>query len=165
MKVVFSISNLLSIGSAVFAGASIVLILTLVCVDVLLRVYGFALEGTVVIVTNYLMVMVAYLPLAEVERVDKMITVDVLTTLLTPWGRRVVRLVAAIVSVCVYLALAQSTWSQAMAKLNVGAYRILTDHTLLVWPAYFVVPVSCALAAVVVVLRIWDPHQPGRQLT
>jgi TRAP-type C4-dicarboxylate transport system permease small subunit len=145
----------LSITMAVFAGLGVILTLIIICLDVFLRMRGGQFEGTTILVTNYLMVMVAYLPLAQIERTDKMITVDVVSHVLSERSQRVVEFVAAGISLAIYLSLAHATWNQALTKQSFGAYRSLSiTSTLMIWPAYWILPISFVLAATVILMRL-----------
>jgi TRAP-type C4-dicarboxylate transport system permease small subunit len=153
MEVIARLTSGASRALAVFAGLGALFTMALICVDVTLRFFDSSLPGTTPFVANYLMIMVAFLPLARVERDDMMITVDVVSTMLSPFGSRMMIIAAGVISIAIYLALTNATWQEAMNRYDAGAYEVASNITITIWPAYFIIPVSFTLAAIVVMLR------------
>lgn len=128
-----------------------------ICADVIARtLFDISVPATLELVTRYYMLMLVLLPLAWVERNRCMIVVEVFSG---AFGDAVIRLIDAIVALAcsiVYIILAISTWQQAVGKYDVGAYIVALDTQIILWPGYFVLPISFALAGVVCLIRI--PH-------
>jgi len=127
--------------------------MVLVAADVTLRAFGGGVPGTLYIVGYYLMIMVAFLPLARVEISDGAISVDAFFVGMGRRWQRIVSLFVAILSAIVYGAVGYASWFEAAQKFTSGAYIITLDYVLPIWPAYFFIPISFGLAALVAVLR------------
>jgi TRAP-type C4-dicarboxylate transport system permease small subunit len=156
MPLVVRVLSAASFALALIAGAGTFVIMVIVAADVTLRFLGGGVPGTLEIVTYYLMLMVAFLPLARVERLDAAITVDLAYTLLRPIAQRGVTLFIAALSTCVYGTIAYLTWLDAVRHAGTRAYATTVFYDLPVWPAYFILPAAFALAATVTFLRIFE---------
>jgi TRAP-type C4-dicarboxylate transport system permease small subunit len=143
-------------GLAIVAGAATVLTMAIVTVDVTLRFFGSGVPGTLEIVTYYLMLMVAFLPLAYVERQDGAISVDALYLWAPPKVKRVMDIFAGLFSFLVYSAVAYLSLQFALHKFSSGSYVMTAYYALPIWPAYFIVPLGFALAAMVVLHRTFS---------
>jgi len=146
---------------AVISGLAVFATMLIVCVDVLLRFNHSGLPGTTEIVSYYLMLSVGFLPLALVERVDGMITVDAVYAMLGTAFQRAIRIFAMLFSVAVYAALVWATFNEAMKNFRSGAYYDTSAYLLVLWPAYFIVPFSIALALLVAIHRTVDLMRGG----
>ena len=83
------LADKLSQGLAFLGAVGVLAMMVHVCADVLSRTLtGASLPATVEIVSYYYMVLVAFLPLAWVERRNAMISVEFIVFLLTPRWRR-----------------------------------------------------------------------------
>jgi len=139
-----------SSGLAIVAGVATVLTMTIVTVDVTLRFFGSGVPGTLEIVTWYLMVIVAFLPLAYVERQDGAISVDALYVLAPPRAKRAIDIFVGLFSFLVYATVAYLSLQLALHRFSSGSYVMTAYYALPVWPAYFIVPVGFGAAAIVV---------------
>jgi TRAP-type C4-dicarboxylate transport system permease small subunit len=142
-----------SYGLAFVAGVGTFATMVLVAADVSLRAFGGGVPGTLYIVGYYLMIMVAFLPLARVEGSDGMISVDAFYAVFGRRWQRIIGLLIAILASVVYGAVAYASWFEAIQKFDAGAYILTLDYILPIWPAYFFVPISFGLAALVAFLR------------
>ncbi|MEC9344075.1 MAG: TRAP transporter small permease [Pseudomonadota bacterium] len=153
MRTIASLVPALSRGLAVLAGLATFLVMLLITTDVTMRFLGSGVPGTLEIVTWYLMLVVAFLSIARVEQRDGMITVDALYDSFGVAGRRWVMAFATLVSAMVYGGLAFASLQEAIKQYEVGAYAITLTFVLLIWPAYFIVPVAFAAATLIAALR------------
>lgn len=138
------------------AGVGTFAMMVLVGADVLFRAFGGGVPATLEIVAHYLMVIVVFLPLARIERMDATITVDALFTMLGPRAQRTLIVFVAIFSTVIYGALAWLAWVDAVHQYAVGAYVFAAKLQLPTWPGYFLLPVALALAAIVTLIRIFE---------
>jgi TRAP-type C4-dicarboxylate transport system permease small subunit len=151
------ISRLLSSASyllVALGGAGAFVTMMVVSVDVTLRMFGAGIPGTLEIVTYYLMSMVAFLPLARVERLEATISVDMLFTSV---GRRVqvlLLVLVAAISTVIYGIIAYFTWIDALKHQEIGSYILTDRYPLPIWPAYYLVPAAFGLAALITLLRL-----------
>lgn len=144
----------LSRALAFIAGLGTLVTMIVICADVTLRFFGNAVPGTAPLVANYLMVMVAFLPLAWVEQKGIMIQVDVLTPLLSRLAAALLDIMVLAVSIAVYLFLFHATLAEALDRYRVGAYEVTLGTTVLIWPAYFIVPIALGMAALVTATKL-----------
>jgi TRAP-type C4-dicarboxylate transport system permease small subunit len=146
-------------GLAIVAGAATVLTMAIVTVDVTLRFFGSGVPGTLEIVTWYLMVIVAFLPLAYVERQEGAISVDALYVLAPPSAKRALDIFVGLFSFLVYSAISYLSLLEAFRKFSSGSYVITAYYSLPVWPAYFIVPLGFGAAAMVVLHKTFAHRQ------
>jgi TRAP-type C4-dicarboxylate transport system permease small subunit len=141
---------------AVVGGIGTFATMMIVIVDVAMRAFGSNVPGALEVVTYYLMLMVAFLPLARIERSDGMITVDILYTTLARTSKRWVALFVALGSTVLYFTVAYATLEDALHHFEKGAFVYTLKFTMPVWPAYFIIPVAFALAGIVTLLRVFE---------
>lgn len=106
------------------------------------------------IVSRYYMVLIAFLPLAWVERRRAMISVEVLEALMSPGFRKVSDAVVALLATAIYGAIAWVTWADALKNWRIGSFVDVLGHQVPVWPTYFLPPAGFLLAATVTLLRV-----------
>lgn len=138
---------------AILAGAATLVTMLLICIDIVMRLFHSSFPGTSTIVANYLMIVVAYLPLAWIERNDGMITVDLFSPVPGSPQACISTLLVGVISLPIYIALTHATWLKAVDRLGVFEFETIPNGILYIWPSYFAIPVSLALAALVVLLR------------
>lgn len=144
------VSNALS----VIGGVAVLTMLAHIVADVAMRnIMNIALPATVEVVSRYYMVAAAFLPLAWVERTGGMITVDFLTGVLGRRGVKISDVGVGLTSIVVYAFLTYSTWLVAIAQFNRSSFIVSMSVAIPVWPTYFILPVSFALATIICVLR------------
>lgn len=145
-----------SLVLAAIAGVATVTMMLIICADVALRAIGSNVPGTLEIVSYYLMVMVAFLPIAQIERHDQMISVDSLYSALPRRARLVMSALVAVGLMLTYAGITYVTWLDAMANFNQRSFIYVLTSIMPIWPVYFIVPIAFALAALVMVVRIVD---------
>lgn len=142
---------------------AVALTMLAIVVEVFLRAIDVQLPSYEAVV-NYLMPMIAFLPLMRVEHSGQMISVEILNSLAGAPVQSVALRFADFVSTITYAALAFTTFKDALHKLAVHSYVVTMDITLWTWPAYFVLPVAFAAAALVTLHRLFRPVAPGDDL-
>ena len=140
---------------ALLGSVGVVVMLVHICAYVIGRhVAASPVPATVEIVSNYYMVLIAFLPLAWAERRGDMISVEVFGHLFRGPLRRLDAAFVAAVTALAYSILAYTTWLVAMREFAVKSYVISLSMTIPVWPSYFILPLSFGLAMVVCLLRV-----------
>lgn len=107
------------------------------------------IPGTNQIVSHYYMVLIAFLPLAWVERSRAMISVELLDGLLPASVRRFSDALTALFACLIYAVIAWVTWADFVKNFNVGSFVDVLGIRLPIWPSYALPPVGFALAALV----------------
>jgi TRAP-type C4-dicarboxylate transport system permease small subunit len=135
-----------------------------ICLDVALRdFFRISLDTTPDVVARYYMVVVAFLPLAWLERRNGMVSVELLEWALGPRSRQVSDVLVALFSALVYGVLAWTTARSALRHFEVGTYVEFTDYRMPVWHSYFLPPLGFVLAASVCLLKaVESTVDPGR---
>ena len=157
MPRIVSLADRLSQMLAFVGAIGVVAMMIHVCVDIIARlITGASLPATVEIVSYYYMVLVAFLPLAWVERNNGMISVELIDLMLTPTLMRISDAVVAALGAVIYAVLAYATWITAIDNFETGTFVIALQHKIITWPGYFLPPVGFALAAIIMVVRFID---------
>lgn len=146
-------------------GALGVIVMTLhITGDVLARLlFGSPLAGTNEIVSRYYMIAVAFLPLAWVEHRKGMISVEMFDEVLPRKVLAISNLIVALFSISALLLIAWASLHEALDAYRKDAFVMAIGTRIPVWPTYFLIPLGCLLAAVLVVLRMTAPtmRAPG----
>jgi TRAP-type C4-dicarboxylate transport system permease small subunit len=149
---------------ALIASVGTVAMMLHICIDVALRdFFRISLDTTPEIVARYYMVVVAFLPLAWLERRNGMISVELLEWALGPRARQVSDIFVALFSTLVYGVLAWTTARSALRHFEVGTFVEFTDYKMPVWHSHFLPPLGFFLAALVCLLKAVEfAVRPGR---
>ncbi|HWW48385.1 MAG TPA: TRAP transporter small permease [Xanthobacteraceae bacterium] len=127
--------------------------------DVLFRaVVGQSLTGTVEIVSHYYMVGVSFLPIAYAEIHNRHIEATVFTDLMPRPVQNGLRWIALILSLIVYGLLTYATAIEATKQTAIRAFVESGTMRIVVWPSYWILPVSFGLMCIVLVLRLVRPR-------
>lgn len=157
--------NRMSSIFSLIGGLGIFLMLLHVTADVILRqLFGFPPPATVLVVSHYYMVMIAFFPLGWSELRGDMISVEVLSGLFKGKILKVKTILIDLLIAAVYGFLAIHTWAIAMSELKVGSYQVSLGVVIPIWPSYFILPIAFAVACLVVLLRIYFYLLPNDEL-
>jgi TRAP-type C4-dicarboxylate transport system permease small subunit len=141
-------------GVALIGALGVLALLVHVAADVATRnLFGRPIPATNEIVSRYYMVLIAFLPLAWVERERTMISVEVLDAVMSPAVRRVSDVATALLATVIYVAIAWVTWGDALANWRTGSFVEVLGREIPVWPTYFLPPAGFLLAGGVTLLR------------
>jgi TRAP-type C4-dicarboxylate transport system permease small subunit len=141
-------------GVALIGALGVLALLVHVAADVATRnLFGRPIPATNEIVSRYYMVLIAFLPLAWVERERAMISVEVLDAVMSPAVRRVSDVATALLATVIYAAIAWVTWGDAVANWRTGSFVDVLGREIPVWPTYFLPPAGFLLAGAVTLLR------------
>ncbi len=125
-----------------------------ITVDVVCRLFGIALPGTVAFVANYYMLFVTFLPLVVVERERKHIEVEVVAQNFSPRVQALLRLFAWILAASVLGFLGWEASHEAMRAYRARMFIVEQSIRFDTWIPYFVLPAGYILAAAVAVSRV-----------
>ncbi|WP_343079982.1 TRAP transporter small permease [Ostreiculturibacter nitratireducens] len=141
-------------GLALIGALGVVAMLLHVGADVVARnLFDRPIPATNEIVSRYYMVLIAFLPLAWVERGNAMVSVELLDMAMPPGLRRVSDLLVALIASVIYAAIAWVTLQSALSEWRVGSFVDVLGREVPVWPTYFLPPAGFCLAALVTLLR------------
>ncbi|MBL1420357.1 MAG: TRAP transporter small permease [Alphaproteobacteria bacterium] len=147
---------------SLIGGLGIFLMLLHVTADVVLRqVFGFPPPATVLVVSHYYMVMIAFFPLGWSELRGDMISVEVLSGLFKGKILKIKTILIDLLIAAVYGFLAIHTWIIAMSEFKVGSYQVSLGVVIPIWPSYFILPIAFGVACFVVLLRIYFYISPN----
>ncbi|KEQ07812.1 MULTISPECIES: TRAP transporter small permease [Pseudorhizobium] len=168
MSYISGLADKLSRMLAFVAAIGVLAMMIHVCADILSRVLtGASLPATVEMVSYYYMLLVAFLPLAWVERRGGMISVELLDFMLSPRMRRVSDLLIAALGVVIYAVMAYASWLTAVRNYETGTFVVALQTKIITWPGYFLPPAGFALAAIIVTVRllqiITGNEEPARE--
>ena len=125
-----------------------------ICLDIVLRnLFRISLDTTSDLVARYYMVVVAFLPLAWLERQNGMVSVELLEPALSPRMRQIFNIFVALFSSLVYGVLAWTTGRSALQHFLLGTYVEFADYKMPVWHSYLLPPLGFILAAAVCLLK------------
>ena len=117
-------------------------------------VFSRPLPGTIPIVSQYYMVVAAFLPLALVERQTGHISVEILYTALPAGLRAILTIFATALGAVVFAAMSWASWGEAVKKYAIGSFSYEQGVKVAVWPSYFILPAGTALLTLVLVWRL-----------
>ena len=139
---------------ALIAALCIVAMMVHICLDVVLRnFFRISMDTAPEVVARYYMVIIAFLPLAWLERRDGMISVELLEWILGPRTRQISDIFVALLSTLAYSILAWTTLKSALGHYNVGTYVEFVNFKMQVWHSHFLPPLGFTLAALICVVK------------
>lgn len=140
---------------ALLGSVGIIAMLVHICAYVIGRhVAASPIPATVEIVSNYYMVLIAFLPLAWAERNGDMISVEVFGQFLKGPLKRANAIFVAVVTAGAYAVLTFATWLVAMREFGAKSFVMSLSVPIPVWPSYFILPVSFGLATIICLLKV-----------
>lgn len=138
----------------ILAGLSVALMMVHITADVISRyVFSYPLPGTISIVSNFYMVLVAFLPLAFVEQKGAHISVEVLTERFPPALQKHLAAWLLPLSMLIFSVLTVRTWREAQTKMDIQAAVVQGAEKILIWPSYFFLPVGFGLMVLVLAYK------------
>ncbi|MBB3995170.1 TRAP-type C4-dicarboxylate transport system permease small subunit [Sulfitobacter undariae] len=156
MKAIGKAISWLISGLTSVAGILVVLLVCHVTIDVTMRfVFGHPLNATILYVSAFYMVGIAFLPLAAVEEKDGHIAVELLVERFPNKVQSLIAIFGTIITIVVAAAVAMRTGQEALAKYATGSYSIEAGGKVLTWPTYFVLPLGFGLMALVALWKLY----------
>lgn len=118
------------------------------------RLFNAPLAITSAIVTNYYMIAVAFLPIMVAEYRGGHIGVSLVTDALPEAARRWIDVLVNAAMVVVYALLTLQAWQEAADKYEAGAFVVEQTTRILIWPGYFIIPLSLGAMALFLLLKL-----------
>ncbi|MZR31468.1 TRAP transporter small permease subunit [Sneathiella litorea] len=135
-------------------GMAIVLMLLQITIDVFCKYFfNMPLLWTMDVVANYMMVAIVFLPLAQVERQNSHIRVELFAQMLGDNGRRAIAIFSGIVAAIYFGAITWQTWADAIDKYEIGEY-VMGEAQVTVWPGRFFLPFGCGLLVLLLLYKL-----------
>lgn len=116
-------------------------------------VFSSPVPATITLVSNYYMVVVAFLPLALAERRDSHISVEVLTEQFSPRLQHHIRGWSFLLSGVVFSLLGYRAMTDALKKLDLGSFIMEQGVKVLIWPGHFLLPIGAGLMVLMLAVR------------
>lgn len=155
MKPIGKVISWINAGASGIAGILVLLMVAHVSADVVMRyVIGQPLNATILYVSAFYMVAIAFLPLGLVEQKGSHIAVELLVERFPDKIQTVLLFLAMLLSVVVTAAVTVRTGQEALAKYVTGAYSIEAGGKILIWPTYFYLPVGFGMMTFVTVWKL-----------
>lgn len=141
---------------SLIGGLGIFLMLLHVTGDVIVRqVFKSPPPATVLVVSHYYMVMIAFFPLGWAEWRGDMISVEVFSRLFTGVILKIKTTLINSLIMVIYGFLAITTWNIAAAEFKVQSYQVSLGVVIPIWPSYYILPIAFGAATVVAAIRLY----------
>jgi len=136
--------------TTIVGGLAIALMMIHITLDIVCRfIFNTPIPGTITIVSNYYMVIAAFVPLAFAEQKDAHISVEVFTERLPGFIQRHLAGWCLLLSTVVFGLLTVRNWQEAIVKMNIGASIVQGDTSIVIWYTYFFLPIGFGLMTIV----------------
>ncbi len=146
--------NAIIIVMTAFGGAAIMMMMMHISADVTGRYFfNKPLPATIAIVSNYYMVIAAFIPLALCQKRDAHISVEVMMQLFPQGVQRHAYKVAWLYSAAVFMLLTYTSWIQAETRRAAGSYIMELGFKVPIWPGYYLLPIGFGLVAMVLLYQ------------
>ena len=170
MKAVGKTISWMTEGASGIAGILIVLMVIHVFLDVLMRfIFQTPIDATILYVSVFYMIGVAFFPLGSLEAKDNHISVELLVEKLPGRLQKILSVFALLVTSVVAATVAVRTGQEALLKYSIGAYSIEASGRIITWPSYFYLPIGFSLMALVsawkMIATVMDRENGLRVLT
>lgn len=141
-------------ASTVVGAVALVIMMVQIVADVLLKnLFGYPIPTTSVLVANYYMVAIAYLPIALCEKLDRHISVEVVFQYFSKRFSHWLLCFIWLASTIVASGITWKLWSEAVRKYEVSAFVVEQSYSVPVWPGTFTLPFGFGLFALVASYR------------
>jgi TRAP-type C4-dicarboxylate transport system permease small subunit len=155
-----------TIDATTLVGALAVMLMMLhITVDVVSKyLTGMPMPGTITVVSNYYMIVVAFLPLAYTERNNGHISVEVLVEHFRPAPKHLLNILTLVFTAIVFGMLTWQSVIEAGRSYRSGTFMIEQDAKLLIWPARYLLPLGCGLMTLTLAVKAVIALTRGRRL-
>jgi len=155
MKSIGKIISWLNSAASGIAGILVLCMVAHVSADVTMRyVFEKPMNSTILYVSAFYMVAIAFLPLGLVEQKDNHIAVELLVENFPARLQTGLLLFATIITAVVTAGVAVRTGQEALAKYATGAYSIESGGKVITWPTYFFLPVGFGMMSLVATWKV-----------
>jgi TRAP-type C4-dicarboxylate transport system permease small subunit len=143
---IYKVFGYIKLMGAVISGMAIFAMMSLIVADVVSRNFlGGSIAGSFEIVQNYFMPLAVFPALAYVYGSGVLPKMDFAMLKLTQAVQDVVVYLLLLVELVLFALLAYYTWEFAVSGMDRGTEFVAGGELYLLWPLFFVVPVSFAL--------------------
>lgn len=150
MKTIALVISWLVSGTSTIAGIIVLLLVGHVTFDVAMRfVFGTPLNATILYVSAFYMVAIAFLPLALTEQRDGHIAVELLVENFPNKIQTFLAGLAFLLTTIVAATVAIRTGDEALTKYIGGSFSIEAGGKIITWPTYLALPLGFGLMSVV----------------
>ncbi|PTB92348.1 TRAP transporter small permease, partial [Marinobacter sp. B9-2] len=137
MKLIASVISAVITLTASLAGIIVLMLVAHVTIDVVMRfAFDTPLNSTILYVSAFYMVAIAFLPLAAVEQNDSHIAVELLVERFPTKVQSFLAGLALLLTCIVTATVAIRTGDEALAKFIGGSYSIEAGGKVTTWPTY-----------------------------
>jgi len=152
-------------ATTLLGALAVALMMLHITADVLSKyLTGTPMPGTITVVSNYYMIVVAFLPLAFTERQNGHISVEVLVEHFRPAPKYWLNIFALLFTGAVFAMLTWQSVIEAGRSYRSGAFMIEQDMKLLIWPARYLLPIGCGLMTLTLAAKVVIALVRGRRL-
>lgn len=143
------------IGATTFVGMiAVALMMAHITADVIGKfLFNAPIPATIALVSNYYMVLLAFMPLAYAESRRAHISVEVLTELFPRRAQHHLYSWTHLLSALVFALLTYRTWQEALTNHAMGTFAMEQSTKMITWPSYYILPIGCGLMTLVVLYR------------
>ena len=154
MKHIGKMISWFNAGASGVAGVLVLFLVAHVSLDVVMRfLFEQPLNATILYVSAFYMVAIAFLPLGLVEEKNSHIAVELLVERFPGRVQKLLLICATLITAVVTAAVAVRTGQEALGKYAAGAFSIEAGGKVITWPTYFVLPVGFGLMSLVSALK------------
>jgi TRAP-type C4-dicarboxylate transport system permease small subunit len=145
-----------SIDLTMIIGAiAVALMMAHITADVISKyLFRSPLPGTITAVSNYYMIIVAFLPLAFTERRNGHISVEVVSELMPMAAQRALNIFGLAFSAAIFTMLAWQGWIEAGRDHRIATFAIEQNTRIAIWPARYLLPIGCTLMVITLLVKI-----------
>ena len=116
-------------------------------------IFNSPIPATITLVSNYYMVVLAFVPIAFAETRNGHITVEVLTEFF-PWqAQRHLYSWTYLFSALIFGLLTYRSWLEARTTHETGTFIMEQGTKMITWPSYYLLPIGMGLMTLVVIYR------------
>jgi TRAP-type C4-dicarboxylate transport system permease small subunit len=155
MKPVGRVISWINSAASGLAGILVLCMVAHVSADVTMRyVFEQPMDSTILYVSAFYMVAIAFLPLGLVEQKDSHIAVELLVEKFPHKFQTILLFIATVITAVVTAGVALRTGQEAYAKYLTGAFSIESGGKVIIWPTYLSLPVGFGLMSIVATWKV-----------
>lgn len=155
MKSIGKVISWINSAASGLAGILVLCMVAHVSADVTMRyVFEQPMDSTILYVSAFYMVAIAFLPLGLVEQKDSHIAVELLVEKFPDKLQALLLFIATLITALITAGVAVRTGQEALAKYMTGAYSIESGGKVITWPTYFFLPVGFGMMSIVATWKV-----------
>lgn len=155
MKPVGRVISWINSAASGLAGILVLCMVAHVSADVTMRyVFEQPMDSTILYVSAFYMVAIAFLPLGLVEQKVSHIAVELLVEKFPHKFQTILLFIATVITAVVTAGVAIRTGQEAYAKYLTGAFSIESGGKVIIWPTYLSLPAGFGLMSIVATWKV-----------